>query len=252
MPARHNPAVRIRWWEIVIATILVLVALLWLAGGLYVPALVLLFLLTFAIASRAEVIERNVAGSHARTRAILAFVRAVALAAILVLVGVLLVVADRRDWVDETPGLVAIVALSGLAIYLLRDMERYGDEAVNYLLGGRAERQVAHQLEPLRELGWTIAHNVPREGRGNLDHFVSGPTGAFAIETKSGRFRAADRGQAISNAIWAKEKFGERFVTAVLCVDTDPPEQPRRELHGKSECWVLGPLQLHDWLLTHQ
>jgi hypothetical protein len=117
---------------------------------------------------------------------------------------------------------------------------------------GRAERLVAHQVEPLRELGWTIAHNVPREGGGNLDHFLSGPTGAYAIETKSGKYRAADRGQTISNAVWAKEKFGVRFVTAVLCVETNPPEEPRRELHGQSECWVLGPAQLHDWLLAYR
>jgi hypothetical protein len=165
---------------------------------------------------------------------------------------VLLVVADRRDWTEDTSGVVAVVAMAGLAIYLLRDMERYADEAINNLLGGRAERLVAHQVEPLRELGWTIAHNVPREGGGNLDHFLSGPTGAYAIETKSGKYRAADRGQTISNAVWAKEKFGVRFVTAVLCVETNPPEEPRRELHGQSECWVLGPAQLHDWLLAYR
>lgn len=242
---------QMRWWEIVIATVLVLLALLWLVGGLVVPGLVLLFLLAFAIASRAEVVERNVAGAHTRTRALLALIRAVALAAILIVVVVFVVVADRRDWTDETSGVVAVFALAGLSIYLMRDVDRYTDEAVNYFLGGRAERRVSHELEPLREQGWTIAHNVPRESRGNLDHFVSGPTGAFAIETKSGKYRAADRGQAISNAIWAKEKFGKRFVTAVLCVETGPPDQPKMELHGKSECWILGPAQLREWLLVH-
>ncbi len=243
---------RIRWWEIVLATLLVLVALLWLVAGLYLAGLVMLFLLLFAFASRAEVVERNVAGSHARTRALLALIRAVALLAILVVVGALVWVGDRDEWTDDTPGTVAVFALAGLAIYLMRDIDRYTDEAIDYFIGGRAERRVAQELEPLREQGWTIAHNVPREGRGNLDHFVTGSTGAFAIETKSGRFRAADRGDAISNAIWAREKFGERFVKAVLCVGTDPPEQPRRDLHGKSECWIIGPSQLRDWLVAHK
>jgi hypothetical protein len=111
---------------------------------------------------------------------------------------------------------------------------------------------VASALEPLRERGWTIAHNIPREGRGNVDHFVSGPTRSFAIETKSGKYRAADRGQAISNAIWAKEKFGKRFVTAVLCVTTDPPDQPQNELHGRSQVWVVGPAQLRDWMVRYR
>jgi hypothetical protein len=107
---------QIRWWETVIATLLSLVALLWLVTGLYVPALVLLFLLAFTIASRAQVVEKNVAGFHARTRAILALVRAFALAAILGVVVVLLVVADRRDWTEDTSGVVAVVAMAGLAI----------------------------------------------------------------------------------------------------------------------------------------
>jgi hypothetical protein len=84
------------------------------------------------------------------------------------------------------------------------------------------------------------------------DHFLTGPTGAFAIETKSGKYRAVDRGQAVSNAIWAREKFGERFVTAVLCVLTDAPGQPRKELHGKGEVWVIGPAQLREWIVGHR
>jgi Nuclease-related domain len=243
---------RIRWWEIVITTLLALLAFLWIAGGLLVPGLVLVFLLAFAVASRAEVVERNIAGAHSRTRGQLALVRALAIFAILVVVMVLLVVGDQRDWTDDTSGTVAAFALAGLSIYLFRDLRRYGDEALDYFIGGWAERHVADQLEPLRAQGWTIAHNVPREGRGNVDHFVSGATGAFAIETKSGKYRAADRGQAISNAIWAKEKFGKRFVTAVLCVATDPPDQPRPELHGRSEVWIVGPAQLRDWLVAHR
>lgn len=250
--AYRMPGMRIRWWEIVVATLLTLVALLWLLGGLYVPGLVLLFLLAYLIASRAQVVERNVAGAHSRTRAVLALIRAVALFAILIVAVVLVWISGRRDWDDETPGRVAVFALAGLSLYLMRDIQRYGDEALDYFIGGRAEQRVARELEPLRELGWTIAHNVPREGRGNLDHFVTGPTGAFAIETKSGKYRAADRGDAISNAIWAREKFGKRFVTAVLCVFTEPPEQPRMELHGKSECWVLGPAHLREWLVAHR
>ena len=89
---------------------------------------------------------------------------------------------------------------------------------------------------PLRKDGWVVVHNVLRDDvGGNVDHFVSSPTRkAFAIETKSGRLRAADRGQAISNAIWAKDKFGVRFVTAVICVGTDRPVEPTLVKHGNA------------------
>jgi hypothetical protein len=244
--------VRLRWWESVLGIVPLLIALLWIAGGLVVPGIVLLCLLAFAAASRASIVERQVAGAHARTRALIALTSSLALLAILGVVVALVWVIDQREWRSETPGLIAAYALVGLAIYLLRDVTRYADQAFDYFVGGRAERRVAQALEPLRELGWTIAHNIPRDGRGNLDHFVTGPTGSFAIETKSGRYRATDRGQVVSNAIWAKEKFGKRFVTAVLCVTTVAPEQPRKELHGNAEVWVLGPSQLCPWLLAYR
>lgn len=244
--------VRFRWWELALGVVPLLIALLWLAGGLIVPAIVLLSLLAFAAASRATIVERQIAGAHARARALLALTSSLTLLAILAVVVALAWVVDRRDWTSETPGLIAAYALAGLAVYLLRDVTRYGDEAVSYFIGGRAERRVAAALEPLRELGWTVAHNIPRDGRGNVDHFITGPIGSFAIETKSGKYRATDRGQAISNAIWAKEKFGKRFVTAVLCVTINPPEEPRKELHGKGEVWVVGPSQLRSWLLAYR
>lgn len=120
--AYRMPGMRIRWWEIVVATLLTLVALLWLLGGLYVPGLVLLFLLAYLIASRAQVVERNVAGAHSRTHAVLALIRAVALFAILIVAVVLVWISGRRDWDDETPGRVAVFALAGLSLYLMRDI----------------------------------------------------------------------------------------------------------------------------------
>jgi hypothetical protein len=108
------------------------------------------------------------------------------------------------------------------------------------------EREVAHKLDVLREQGSSVAHDLKKDFGGNVDHFVTGPTGAFAIETKSGKNRAAARNQAISNAVWAKEKFGHRWVTAVLCVGTEPPPQPHKHGH----VWVTGTDDLAQ-LLRH-
>ena len=40
-----------------------------------------------------------------------------------------------------------------------------------------------------------MIHDVRKDRGGNVDHFVSGPTGSFAVETKSGANRAAGRNQ---------------------------------------------------------
>lgn len=100
-------------------------------------------------------------------------------------------------------------------------------------------------LEPLRTEGWIVTHDIKKDHGGNVDHFVNGPNGAYVIETKRGSARAADRNQAIWNAVWAKQKFGLRWVTAVVCVGTDPPAQPIQHGHA----WVVASDDLIEFLL---
>jgi hypothetical protein len=50
--------------------------------------------------------------------------------------------------------------------------------------GARGEFQVGEELERLHKEGFYIFHDW-YSGRGNVDHFVVGPQGIFAIETKS-------------------------------------------------------------------
>jgi Nuclease-related domain len=162
-------------------------------------------------------------------------------------------VMNTQHWTRDTHGLVALYASLALAIFLLRDIKRLGDRAENYIAGGDAEEAVGAQLRPLRDEGWVVVDNVVRDdGDGNVDHFASAPGGqaAYAIETKSGKTRAGDRGQAISNAIWAKQRFGALYVTAVLCVGKDAPEQPTQVPHGRSTVWVIGRPDLARWLRT--
>jgi hypothetical protein len=231
---------------------LLLLALLFLIGGERVAGIVLLALLTFAAASRTRIVERNIAGYHARTTSLLLAARYVALLAIYMVIVGLLFVMSRDHWTDDTRGLVAVYASAGLAFYLARDIWRYGKESLNWLIGSEAEEGVAAVVDPLRDEGWTVTHNLVRERGGNLDHLAVYEKTAFAIETKSGKYRATDRGQAISNAVWAKEQFGLRWVTAVLCVASDPPESPREERHGNSTVWVVGVAGLTGWLRANR
>jgi hypothetical protein len=242
---------RLRWWESAVLAVLLLVAAVFFAAGSWVSGLVLLCVALFGGASRASVVERNVAGFYASTRGLLILTRA---AALFVLYGIIIYgffVMEREHWIRERKGLVAFYACAALAAFLIRDVYRYGNEAIDYLFGGDQEEAVAKQLDPLREQGWVVIHNLVRDdGGGNVDHFVRGPMGAFTVETKSGRHRVADRGQAISNAFWAKKRFGERWVDPILCVGTDPPAAPENIRHGKSDLWVMSKEQLRPWLLA--
>ena len=149
-----------------------------------------------------------------------------------------------EHWTRDRHGTVAFWALVGLSIFLAREIYRVGEDAGRWLRGSDMEREVARVLDSLRTDGWLITHDIKKDRSGNIDHFVTGPSGAFAIETKSGRERAADRNQAIWNAVWAKEKFGQRWVTAILCVGTDPPRTPEQ----RGYAWVLGPKDLVEFL----
>jgi hypothetical protein len=59
--------------------------------------------------------------------------------------------------------------------------------------GAAGERRTAKVLRPLIREGWTVAHDVPLS-RGNLDHVLVGPPGAFLLETKfrAGRVKVED------------------------------------------------------------
>jgi len=51
--------------------------------------------------------------------------------------------------------------------------------------GAEGERKTERALKPLERQGWTIEHDVQRDGRANLDHIASGPVGVFLLETKN-------------------------------------------------------------------
>jgi hypothetical protein len=238
------PAIRLRWWEITLLVPFAGVAILFLIGGQPIAGVVLVALIVVVVGLRAQIRERNVAGGYARVRGFLLIAEWAALLSIYLVVVWMYFVMWHGHWTRDRHGTVAFWALAGLGFFLARECLRVGTDAGHWLLGGDMEREVARVLDPLREEGWLVTHDIRRERGGNIDHFVSGPHAAFVIETKSGANRAAARNQAIANAVWAKKKFGVRWVTAVLCVGTDPPAQPMQQGHA----WVLGKAQLAEFL----
>lgn len=104
--------------------------------------------------------------------------------------------------------------------------------------GARGEAKVGRELERLHAEGFHVFHDWDK-GRGNVDHFIVGPSGVFAIETKTwtgeitvqngklkrnGRFvpENAPVGQAMNNAMAVRDLIGSihdqtPYVVAVLC-----------------------------------
>jgi hypothetical protein len=85
--------------------------------------------------------------------------------------------------------LAGVVLVLGIVL-AIRWMFRHFGKRRNYELGYLGEREVAENLEPLLAEGYAIFHDMPCEGVRkdfNIDHVVVGPTGLFAIETKTRR-----------------------------------------------------------------
>lgn len=120
----------------------------------------------------------------------------------------------------------SILALLGAGLVLIlgivltaRRVFRHFHERRNYLLGYLGEREVGESLEPLLSEGYAIFHDMPCEGARkdfNIDHVVVGPTGLFAIETKTRRKGRAREGYREHEVIydgkrlvwpWAEEDF---------------------------------------------
>lgn len=106
----------------------------------------------------------------------------------------------------QITGLVA--ALFGLLasiFFVVRFLVNQIVASSNRYLGYFGERVVAEALEPLKAQGYRVFHDVPAGDAKhpfNLDHVVVGPSGVFAIETKTRRKGRARHGFAAHEIIY--------------------------------------------------
>lgn len=122
------------------------------------------------------------------------------LVALLLPLGVGLILAQIAVLLDGTAQivglLVALLALLASLVFVIRRLLQGIERWRNTWLGCFGERIVAENLEPLKAQGFRVFHDVPAGDSGapfNIDHVVVGPSGVFAIETKTrrkGRARA--------------------------------------------------------------
>jgi hypothetical protein len=83
---------------------------------------------------------------------------------------------------------LAIVALAAILVMVVAD-RLYEPEIGRWARGAQGERKVGAILDTLGPQ-WHALHDVSL-GRGNIDHVLVGPGGAFTVETKSHRGRIA-------------------------------------------------------------
>jgi hypothetical protein len=138
------------------------------------------------------------------------------------------------------------VSLGILAVILVARpyANRYAAKHFRMLGGAIAEREVGETLnELLREPGWVVMHDIERQGEGNIDHLVSGPTGVYLIETKARRYLDAQLGKAMGQALKLHAEL-DVFVTPVICLHT----RAGKPFKTKKKVWVVPRQELLSWI----
>jgi hypothetical protein len=232
----------VRIWALVAAALGGLIALTYVLAGEVAVGLGFAIATVVGLATQASPLDlRGVAGGRVRSEARIVGTKAIGLIVAVFSVLALLQRAAFEHWGKTEPGLVAIVALAGLAAMLFIELGRQGEELVNLLSGAAQEETVGNILDPLRDEGWIVVHNWDRR-QGNIDHIVIGETGAFAIETKASRYRTSAGLQAIGAARAVRELTGVSWVTAVACT------RGQNEAVQRGQAWVVGPASLVEWI----
>jgi Nuclease-related domain len=114
-------------------------------------------------------------------------------------------------------GVVPAVALLGAAFAASQLFDVRLDQGLRWGKGGNAEIVVGTELELLREEGYTVMHDLDRIVAGNVDHFVSGSTGAFLIETKFRSYANRDIPKVKRVAKSLAHDIGVSWIQPVIC-----------------------------------
>jgi len=85
--------------------------------------------------------------------------------------------------------LLAVIAFLSLATEAIR--RRPTTEA--FRIGAEGEERIGSVLDRISSRGYTLMHDVPLRGYGNIDHIAVGPGGVFTIETKNAAGRVTIR-----------------------------------------------------------
>jgi hypothetical protein len=85
------------------------------------------------------------------------------------------------DWWSLSAG---VACASGVTI-VIYTRDEPPQHVQHWKRGAAGERKTERELRTLERRGWTVEHDVHREGRANFDHVVDGPRAVFLLETKN-------------------------------------------------------------------
>ncbi len=153
--------------------------------------------------------------------------------------------AAQLGWLSSRQGAAAGLGLCSLALLAFHAAEQRSVQAVAWLLGSRAEREIGAVLNELRAEGALVFHDIELV-RGNIDHVVALPRGAYLIETKARRYEVKHLKETKRSASWVREQVGY-WVTPVICLAGRSDRPYRRE-----GVWIMGRPHLAAWLLSRR
>jgi len=118
-------------------------------------------------------------------------------------------------------GVVAALMLLAVAYVANHFAVEHLHAGVNWGKGGNGEAKVGRVLEGLRREGYFVMHDLEEGIAGNIDHLVSGPTGAFMVETKFRRYDSdRDLARARRVAHLLATQLRTSWVQPVICFAT--------------------------------
>jgi hypothetical protein len=168
---------------------------------------------------------------------------AIALALAFIAVDALVILAVLSDWLEDSTGVVAVLALAAVVLLLYRDDVADAIASGNQKLGLAADdAEVRGALDALVAEGWTVQHDVSNERGILIGTLVQGASGAYVVQVRNRAYRLEHLRRARRDASWLHGLVGS-WVAPVLCLALrdDAP-------HRRDGVWIMGVDHLSDWL----
>jgi len=116
--------------------------------------------------------------------------------------------------------IAALLLLIGLALVI--DARRWVRLAGRSRAGARSEDEVRRELAVLEAEGWRLRHSLAWRGRGDIDSVAIAPTGvAFAVETKTRTYEQRHVARVREQAVWLarrRRRWCKHGALPVVCL----------------------------------
>jgi hypothetical protein len=168
---------------------------------------------------------------------------AIALALAFIAVDALVILAVLSEWLEDSTGVVAVLALAAVVLLLYRDDVADAIASGNQKLGLAADdAEVRGALDALVAEGWTVQHDVSNERGMLIGTLVQGASGAYIVQVRNRAYRLEHLRRARRDASWLHGLVAG-WVSPVLCLALrdDAP-------HRRDGVWIMGVDHLADWL----